>query len=286
MLLNNQNVLLFGSKGFLGSSLMRLWDGNLCIPIESLVELAGNGLENVDFIINCAGASSVPSSFLNPSNDFEKNVLLVKNILEIIRLSGNNNIRFINLSSAAVYGNPKKLPIKETDTCIPISPYGSHKMIAEELCRYYHDCFGIKTLTVRVFSAYGIGQRKMLLWDLHQKILNSNGEVTLFGTGNESRDFIHTEDIYRQLILAIENSKFDGEAVNVGNGKEVYIKDIVEIYKEHYPKSFSYQFNGENRPGDPLNWCADISIMRNWGYRNEIEIEQGIENFINWAVCQ
>ena len=133
-----------------------------------------------------------------------------------------------------------------------------------------------------------------LLWNknvvvanyLHQKILNSNGEITLFGTGKESRDFIHIEDIYQQLILAIENSRFEGESVNVANGKEVYIKDIVEIYKKHYPKSFSYQFNGENRPGDPLNWCADISIMRKWGYRNEIGIEQGIENYIDWAVCR
>jgi UDP-glucose 4-epimerase len=153
-------------------------------------------------------------------------------------------------------------------------------MMAEELCRYYYNSFGIKTLSLRIFSAYGNGQKKMLLWDLHQKILNSNGEITLFGTGNESRDFIHSEDIYQQLILAIENSRFDGEAVNVANGKEVYIKEIVEIYKKYYPKSFTYQFNGENRLGDPLNWCADISRMSDWGYVNSVGIESGVADYI------
>ncbi len=251
-----------------------------------MAELSGKELKNIECIVNCAGASSVRSSFIDPSNDLERNLLLVRDILERIRLSGNKNIRFVNLSSAAVYGNPQNLPTREFDMCRPISPYGSHKMMAEELCKYYHNCFGIKTLSLRIFSAYGIGQRKMLLWDLHQKILNSNGEITLFGTGNESRDFIHIEDIYQQLILAIENSRFQGEVVNVANGKEVYIKDIVEIFNRHYPKSFTYQFNGDNRPGDPLNWCADISIMNNWGYQNEIGIEEGIKDYINWAVCQ
>ncbi len=251
-----------------------------CVAINNVDLLNEVSLSQCDILINCAGASSVPSSLIDPSNDFERNVILVKDILDRIRLSGNKNIRFVNLSSAAVYGNPQNLPIKESHMCQPISPYGSHKMMAEELCSYYNNCFGIKTVSLRIFSAYGIGQRKMLLWDLHQKIVNSNGEIILFGTGNESRDFIHTEDIYRQLILAINNSNFDGEAINVANGKEVYIKDVVEIYKKHYPKSFTYEFNGENRPGDPLNWCAEISRMSDWGYVNSVGIESGVADYI------
>jgi UDP-glucose 4-epimerase len=280
------NIVILGSKGFLGSSLIKKFGCHTCLGIEDVNLLKDLLPTKCDVLINCAGASNVPSSFVDPANDLEKNVVLVKDILEMIRLSGNKNIRFINFSSAAVYGNPPNLPIQESHRCLPISPYGSHKMMAEELCRYYNNCFGIKTLSLRIFSAYGIGQRKMLLWDLHQKILNSNGEITLFGTGNESRDFIHTNDIYGQLILAIENSRFEGEAVNVGNGREVYIKDIVELFQKHYPQSFSYRFNGESRSGDPLNWAADISIMRNWGYQSEIGMEKGIEKYINWVVCQ
>jgi dTDP-glucose 4,6-dehydratase/UDP-glucose 4-epimerase len=274
------SVIIFGSKGFLGSSLLKMFGVENCVAINNVDLLSEVSLIKCNVLVNCAGASSVPNSFVNPSNDFQRNVTLVKDILEKIRLSGNKNIRFVNLSSAAVYGNPQNLPVRETDSCLPISPYGSHKMMAEELCRYYYNCFGIKTLSLRIFSAYGIGQHKMLLWDLHQKILSSNGEIILFGSGNESRDFIHAEDIYRQLILAINNSNFDGETVNVANGKEVFIKDIVEIYKKHYPKSFTYQFNGENRAGDPLNWCADISRMIDWGYVNSVGIESGVADYI------
>lgn len=281
-------VIIFGSKGFVGSQLCQnfLRNGYRVLEINRCQQLNVQVLNGIDIFINCAGSSNVSMSIECPKIDFEKNVVLVQVLLEAIRLSGNVNLKFINLSSAAVYGNPQQLPICESNQCTPISPYGYHKKIAEQLLLEYAQCYGLNSLTLRLFSAYGVGQRKMLLWDLHQKIVNSNGEITLFGTGEESRDFIHMVDIYQQLILAIENSKFDGEALNVANGKEVYIKSIVEIYKKHYPKSFTYQFNGENRTGDPLNWCADISIMKNWGYQNEIGIEEGIKNYINWAVCQ
>jgi UDP-glucose 4-epimerase len=282
------NVIIFGSKGFVGSQLCQnfLRYGYRVLEINRCEQLNVQVLKGIDFFINCAGSSNVSMSIECPKVDFEKNVVLVQVLLEAIRLSGNANLKFINLSSAAVYGNPQQLPVCESNQCTPISPYGYHKKMAEQLLLEYAQCYGLNSLTLRLFSAYGVGQRKMLLWDLHQKIVNSNGEITLFGTGEESRDFIHMVDIYQQLILAIENSKFEGEVVNVANGKEVYIKNIVEIYKSHYPKLFTYQFNGENRPGDPLNWCADIAIMKNWGYQNKIGIEQGIENYINWAVCQ
>ncbi len=221
--INNKKIIIFGSKGFLGSTISKMFGEGMFTGINNLDLLSEGSIEQCDILINCGDASSVSCSLTDPSNDFERNVTLVKNILEKIRLSGNKNIRFINFSSAAVHGNPKNLPIRETDFCHPISPYGSHKMMTEELCRYYYNCFGIKTLSLRIFSAYGIGPKKILLRDLHEKILNSNGEITLFGTGNETRDFIHTEDIYRQLLLAIENSNFDGEAVNVANGKGVYV---------------------------------------------------------------
>jgi UDP-glucose 4-epimerase len=274
-------IIIFGGNGFLGYAFKSYFGSDNALSVSEITMLTLDLLRPVDVFINCAGASNVLKSFQHPSNDFEKNSILVHRLLELIRISGNEKLKFLNLSSAAVYGNPKVLPIRESSECIPISPYGSHKLISEEICRYYSKCFGIKTVSLRIFSAYGNGQKKMLFWDLHQKILNSNGEITLFGTGNESRDFIHIEDIYWQLILAIENSNFDGEAVNVANGKGVYIKDIVQIYKKHYPKSFTYQFNGENRPGDPLNWCADISRMSYWGYLQKVKIEEGIVKYIS-----
>ncbi len=279
-------ILILGSRGFIGSNLVNILQrqGH---EIKTLTreEFMNNGnlripLENSEVVINCIGSANVGFSYTNTSEDFESNVGVVRTVLEILREKNLNQVKFLNLSSASVYGNPKQLPVKESDTIQPLSPYGFHKTMAELLLKEYSQCFGLKTLSLRIFSAYGKGQRKLLFWDLHEKIQKSNGEIILFGTGSESRDFIHVEDIYQQLILAIENSKFEGESVNVANGKEVYIKDIVEIYKFHYPRSFTYQFNGENRLGDPLNWCADISKMSDWGYVNSVGIESGVADYI------
>ncbi len=273
--------IIFGSKGFLGSTFFKKLKNSICV--NEIEDLDNEKLFKVDILINCAGASNVSYSFENPIIDFHKNTYLVQQLLEKIRKSGNKNIRFINLSSAAVYGNPQKLPIKENSEIKPLSPYGFHKKMAEDLCLEYSQCFGLKTLSLRIFSAYGDGQKKMLLWDLHQKIINSNGHVNLFGSGIESRDYIHVNDILQQIILAINNADFRGEAINVGNGKEIKVKEIVDIYKAYHSKAFEFSFNGENRPGDPLNWCADISKMKEWGYIQTVNIEQGVMDYINWV---
>jgi UDP-glucose 4-epimerase len=283
MLQSRNKFLVFGTRGFLGSSLSGMLGQDIYTGINRIEDLCDEILDSVDILINCAGASNISTSFQDPINDYRKNTTLVQQLLEIIRLSGNKNIRLINLSSAAVYGNPQKLPIKESEKLYPISPYGYHKMMAEDICRMYYCCYGIKTLSLRIFSAYGPGQQKMLLWDLHQKIKNSNGEITLFGTGEESRDFIHINDIFQQLILAINYSEFQGETINVANGTEVKIREIAELYKQHHPTLFDYKFNGQNRPGDPLNWCADISRMKKWGYLSKVSIEDGIIDYIKWA---
>ncbi len=274
-------VIIFGHKGFLGNYFLNTF--NFALGICQIELLEETILLDADVLINCAGASNVSDSLLDPVNDFHKNVLLVNQLLEKIRLSGNSHLKFINLSSAAVYGNPQILPIPENSLAIPISPYGFHKKIAEEICLEYSKCFGMQTLSLRIFSAYGRGQKKMLLWDINQKILNSTGKITMFGSGEESRDFIHIDDILRQVVLAINNADFKGEVINVGNGKETKIKDIVHLYKKHHPVSFEYNFNGENRPGYPLNWCGDISKMKQWGYQQKVSIIEGVRDYIKWV---
>lgn len=279
-------VVVFGTKGFLGSALTKLFkiDNFEITEVQNIQELSDVRLENADILINCAGAASVSNSIINPTNDFDKNVLLVHRILEIIRLRELENLKFINLGSAAVYGNPQSLPILEDSLTKPISPYGYHKSMAENLCQMYSEIFGVKTTTLRIFSVYGNGQRKLLLWDLYNKIMNSSGSVVLYGNGTETRDFIHVIDLYSQIKLIIKNSNFLGDAINVGNGKGIEIKTVVEIFKQFCPKKFDYHFSGNSRIGDPTNWCADISLLLDWGYKQNVQIETGIGDYIQWSI--
>ena len=285
-------ITILGSQGFIGSNLVNFfrYQGHeiQTLSKEDLLDIniLINAFEKSEVVINCIGSATVGYSYTNTGEAFESNVIIVGKVLEHLRQNSFQHIKFINLSSAAVYGNPENLPVKELDETKPMSPYGYHKLMSELLLKEYHHCFGLKTLSLRIFSAYGIGQKKLLLWDLHQKIRNSNGKICLFGTGNETRDFIHVDDIAQQIMLVISNASFKGEAVNVGNGVGVKILEVVDLYHKYYPKKFEYYFNGEVRLGDPFNWCADIALMRNWDYQNSVGMEQGIENYIKWAVCQ
>jgi UDP-glucose 4-epimerase len=241
---------------------------------------------NQDVIINCIGSANVSLSFEDCNADFQSNFLVVQRILELMRKANLNTIKFLNISSAAVYGNPSELPINENTILKPISPYGFHKQMTEILLKEYSTCFNIKTISLRIFSAYGSGQKKLLLWDLHNKFNSTNSLVELYGTGNETRDFIHVEDIAQQILLAIKYAGFNGEAINIANGKEIRIAETVEFYLKYHSNKKEVIFNGEVRLGDPMFWCADISTMKNWGYKQKVSIEDGIAQYIEWATKQ
>ena len=99
------------------------------------------------------------------------------------------------------------MPIKESSPIRPLSPYGFHKAMAEKLCEEYYTFFGIATCSLRIFSAFGPGLRKQLLWDIYNKSKSLNS-IELFGTGNESCDYIYIDDIVRAIELVIRKSLF------------------------------------------------------------------------------
>ncbi len=234
----------------------------------------------IDICINCSGAASVPLSLQNPFKDFSLNTLNVFKILEAIRLY-QPSCKFVNLSSAAVYGNPETLPIKENAKLHPLSPYGIHKMQAEQIGREFHEYYNIATCSLRIFSAYGEGLKKQLFWDLHQKFLNNN-QIELFGTGAESRDFIHVDDIVQAIHLVIQNAEFCGEEINIANGEEFTIQYVAELFHKNFQNSKTIRFNNQVKQGDPLNWRADISVLKALGYQQNISIEKGIQRYIDW----
>ena len=152
-----------------------------------------------DVIVHCAGSGSVGFSMTHPYQDFQRTVATTLAVLEYARLYA-PRARVAYPSSAGVYGEVQKLPIAETDPLSPASPYGVHKRFAEELCASYAQHFGIAVAVVRLFSVYGAGLRKQLLWDASQKIMR--GENRFFGTGEEIRDWLHVEDAASLLIAA------------------------------------------------------------------------------------
>ena len=253
-----------------------------CNMSKSEAELS-NILTDVqpDVILHCAGSANVGASVVNPVADLEGNLHSLYHLLLALR-AFEKRPKVIFFSSAGVYGNPARLPIRETDAPAPISPYGLHKLMCEQLCHYYNVVHGYQVRAIRIFSAYGVGLHKQLLWDIYQKYEKS-GEISLFGTGKESRDFIHVLDIM-QAIRLILNYEGGEEVFNVANGEEVSIAEIAAIYAKKLGEGQRIvRFNGETKVGDPLNWRADISLLKSLGYKKSVDLEQGIGDYVDWV---
>lgn len=236
-----------------------------------------------DFCINAAGNGNVQLSVSKPQIDYELNVEFVRIALEAIRLN-QKRCRFIHLSSAAVYGNPSFKPILENSDLKPISPYGFHKVISEKICEQYAVLYGVQATVLRLFSVYGSGLKKQIIWDVHKKFSNleKNDIISFFGTGDETRDFIYIEDLCNLIELILLNKQFCVyEIMNVANGEEVAIKSIIKHISTFY-NSARYIFSGIKRQGDPVNWKADISKISKLGYKRQISFQQGLTAYTKW----
>ena len=132
-----------------------------------------------DALIHCAGRASVANSLSDPGADFRDGTVLTFEVLDTLRRTA-PGCRFVFLSSAAVYGNPATLPVTEGDACAPLSPYGYHKRQGELLCEEFARLFAVPTTAVRIFSAYGPGLRRQVVWDICRQALTEPEPMQAF----------------------------------------------------------------------------------------------------------
>ena len=291
-------ILVIGSKGFIGSHVFDFYKkaGLEVIGCDVVTDYESDNYiqidatnsdfhsifehNKVDVCVNCSGAASVPQSLENPYRDYVLNTVNVFKLLDGIR-QYQPQCKFLNLSSAAIYGNPESLPIREDAVSNPLSPYGLHKMQSEQICKEFFDYYNIKTCSVRIFSAYGAGLKKQLFWDMHQKFVNDE-TIYLFGTGNETRDFIFICDVVIAIHCIIKNGAFGNEIINVANGEEYTIEYVANTFKKLLHSNKNILFNKKIKPGDPFNWQADISLITSMGYTPSVMLEEGISKYIQW----
>lgn len=231
-------------------------------------------------IAHAAGPASVADSMRDPRSDFDGTVGVLGALLDSVRTSSPDS-GVIILSSAAVYGNPAELPIAETAPTQPVSPYGFHKVIAEQLLREYRTVYGIHSCAARVFSAYGIGLRRQLLWDVCEKARRAD-VVELSGTGDETRDFVHCRDVAQAVRLIAQDAPMDAEVYNVASGTATTIRELAETLVHALKPDAAVRFSGEQRPGDPLYWQADIAALSGLGFTPTVVLREGAEEYARW----
>jgi UDP-glucose 4-epimerase len=139
--------------------------------------------------------------------------------------------RFVFASSTAVYGDVKTLPVKEVEAVNPISPYAASKAAGEAYCKAFLGCYGLSTVMLRFFNVYGPRNANSPYSGVITKFLQQaakGGELRIYGDGEQTRDFIHVNDIVQALILALEAKDVDGEVFNACTGKPTSINMLAD----------------------------------------------------------
>jgi nucleoside-diphosphate-sugar epimerase len=180
-----------------------------------------------------------------------------------------------------VYGQPANLPIAEETPLRPISPYGHHKLLCEEICRKYHELGGVSTAVLRIFSAYGPGLAKQVLWDIHQKS-QSCGIVRLDGTGEERRDFVYADDVARVVQCLARNDLPSWLMLNVASGRSVCIHELAEMLLARLGRANRVVFSGRPRRGSPQAWEADVTRLRSLALDPFTPLELGLDHYAAW----
>jgi len=304
----NRSVLVTGGAGFIGSHLCEALvrrDAHVTVA-DNLSNGTLQNLQNIadqiefhkldirssafrdllltgdfDVIFHLAANAYVPPSIENPDYDFQTNLVASFQLLETLRGSGLGSTLIV-ASSAAVYGNPSRIPISETDITVPISPYGVSKLAMERYVSIYSPLYGLKAASLRFFSAYGPRQRKQIVYDFIKKISNNPDELVILGDGTQVRDLVYVEDIVQAALVVLDNAPLEGEVYNVAGGRGYSTREIAETMTNVMGLSPDFHYTGSIRPGDPEKWIACIDRISGLGFRPRISLGEGIKRTIEW----
>lgn len=231
-----------------------------------------------DLLVHCAGSGSVAASLADPLADFSANVVTLAETLDFCRQHA-PAARIVVPSSAAVYGEADS-PIREDAPLRPISPYGVHKRMAEELCRSYASNYGLSIAIARLFSVYGPGLRKQLLWDACRKA--AAGTFSFQGTGRESRDWLHVADAARLLHLLADEAGPHCPVFNGGSGEGASVAEITAFIGHAWEPALVPEFTGATRAGDPSVYLASCEKVRQTGFAPRIPLQEGLFEYVRW----
>lgn len=300
-------VWITGAKGFIGRNLSchLAAQGNRVVGVGhghmTENELKANGLQGwlnsavsvsslellyrqygmPAVVYHLAGGASVANSLRAPLEDFERSVASTAALLEWLRLKSPETA-VVYASSAAVYGCGHNGPIAESVAPAPCSPYGSHKHCAETLIRDYAFSFGLPAAILRLFSVYGPGLQKQLLWDVAQRLRASPGQLELGGTGEELRDWIYIDDAVVLLDLAATWADTTVPVVNGGTGCGTTVRATVSELLRGMNVVTELAFSGQIRPGDPPALIADTRRSANFGFSPRIDLRTGMTRTGIW----
>ena len=306
-----RRVLVTGGAGFVGASLVRLLiaegyqvtvlddltagnrqhiDG---LPIEFIhgsvldVPLVNGLATRFDGIAHLAAQTGIPNSIADPRRDLAVNVTGTLNLLDTLRNAGDAGraIRFVFASSNAALGRQTP-PSREDKAPLPVSPYGASKLAAEAYCLAYQASWGLQTVVLRFGNVYGpfSGHKTSVVARFFLDMLDRN-PITVYGDGQQSRDFIYAEDIARAILAALE-SDVTGEVFQIATGMETRIIDLATMVRETVGLDVTVQHQAARQADVAKSFSAVTKARDVLGWTPQVELAEGLRRSWTWFRSQ
>lgn len=304
-------ILITGGAGFIGSHILAQLQGRRDMDVVVFDNLSSGSKEHVpagmelvegdicdeaavdalfadhhfDAVVHLAAQTMVPFSVDHPVEDCQINLEGVLHVLEACRTHGTGHILFS--SSAAVYGDNLHIPLKETERLVPTSPYGITKMATEHYLRVYHELYGMDATVFRFANVYGERQGEKGeggVVSIFCKLLSQRQGITVFGDGNQTRDFVYAGDIAQAIIRALPLKGY--HTMNVSTGQETSINDLIRSFEKAVGYTVPVQYTAP-RTGDILrSVLSNEALKRDLGFVPEMDLEEGIRRTYDWYRSQ
>lgn len=293
-------ILVTGGAGFIGSHLLRLLERQEQVEVVVYDNLTSGRREHVpnnirliegdvrdkdlvrlflqehfDAVVHLAAQTMVPYSLQHPDEDCSVNLLGLLNVLECCRVSGVKNVVFS--SSAAVYGDNLNIPLQEEERLLPTSAYGITKMTSEHYLRMYHYLYGLNTTVLRFANVYGERQGaggEGGVVSIFCKLLAKGEGVTVFGNGEQTRDFVYAGDIAEALW---RGSKLEGHhVINISTQKETSVNALLAAFKKAVGRAFPVTY-APAREGDIFRSVLSNGRCRELlGFCPSMNLQEGV----------
>ena len=300
--------LITGGAGFIGSHLVRriIGAGGLVRVVDNLSSgyperlddvrdsiqlltgdladesIAADAVKDIDYVLHQAAVPSVQRSMMDALGTNRSNVTATLNLLEKSRHAGVR--RFVYAASSSAYGDTEVLPKEEEMPVNPLSPYALQKWVGERYCKLYYELYGLETVSLRYFNVFGPGQNPYSEYSAviprFTTHLLAKEPITVYGDGEQSRDFTYIDNVIEANILALRVRNARGEVCNIGCGQRVSLNELIRMLEKIVGVRARVNYVPA-KPGDVRHSLADITkAARVLGYVPKTHIEEGLRRTV------
>ena len=239
-------------------------------------------MKDVDYVLHQAAIPSVQRSVCDPIGTNRANVTATLNLLESCRKAKVR--RFVYAASSSAYGDTEVLPKSEEMPPNPLSPYALQKLAGEHYCKLYYSLYGLETVCLRYFNVFGPGQDphseySAVIPKFISKLL-INEPITVYGDGEQSRDFTYVENVVDANLLALQATKACGKVLNVGCGERITLNTLIQLLEEIVGVKAKVSYSA-SKPGDVRHSLADINLARRLlEYEPKVMVKEGLRRTV------